>query len=108
MIPAKAFLGGRQLALVVLQAAHAALLIAVQPGAHDILATSVDLCDLRHAVTTISEQHHLGAQRDPAHRLSAESLEFLALDRVQMHSNHPPGLLLAEAARTMPIFWSCA
>jgi hypothetical protein len=101
-------LGGTPTAWVILQPIHAALLVAVQPSPHNLFATGVDLGDLGHAVAPIREQHHLRAQGHAAHSLSADPLEVLPLFLVQVHVQHTPCLLRAEAARTMPNFWSCA
>ncbi len=95
-------------AWVVLQAVDPALLVAMQPGPHYILTAGMNRRDLRHAIPAARQQHHVRAQRDPAHGLPAYCGQFLALSLGQVYVDHPGSLRLSPAARTVPHFESCA
>ena len=90
---------------LVLQSADPLLLVAVQPQAHHVLATLVDLRNLRHPVAARIQQHHLGAQGHPPDGLSTHLLQVLALLSRQMHPYHPHTSQSPDHTGSVPEFW---
>lgn len=82
--------------------------IAVQPCAHHVLATVLDLGNPQHRIAPVAEQHHLRPQRHPTHRLPAHALQLRPLLFRQMHEHHRRLLHQEPPAKTMPTFWSRA
>jgi hypothetical protein len=88
----------------IFQPSHPLLLIAMQPGAHDVLATGMDGSDLGNGEATIGEQHHVGAQSYAPDGLPTDGVQFVPLALCQMNVNHLVDLLLSQAAKFMPNF----
>jgi hypothetical protein len=106
--PGQRVLGRSSAARLVLQPGHALSLIAVQPGAHDILPTGRDQSNLGGGEAAVREQDHVSAQGDPPDRLMAKMGQFLSLRLRQGHLDHPIHLRLSEVAELVPHFCLCA
>src|SRR5215467_14421732 len=72
MGPARQSLGGRRLAGFILQPRDPVLLVAMQPGAHDVLTTGMDLSKLGNSEPTVRLEHQSPRAR-PRDRLPADS-----------------------------------
>jgi hypothetical protein len=88
----------------IFQSRDPVLLIAMQPGAHDIFATVVNGADLADRKSPITEQHHLRAQRDPPDAVPADGSQFAPLMICQGDVDHTPFLLPSPHAQIVPFF----
>jgi len=95
-------LGRPSAAGLILQSGYALLLIAVQPGAHDILPTGMNHRNPGDSETSVGEQDHLSAQGHAPDRLMAQARQFLPLRLRQGHVDHLSFLRLSEVAELVP------